>query len=275
MVIIIHNDLPGGTLPLCLCSAHRKIIWLYPEEINRSPPLLEVGLSRRDLQDCGFVIYSLNSSPSLFYSGTWHPDLNKVVLRLSSAILLSLNTVSLFAWTTRLGGSLDSLTTMKGKSALLCCCYCSVSSGVRLCDPRACSTPGFPVLHHLSGSAQTRGRWVMSVIAVNCGRGSSGHSCLWGKGTGTQIFPLLRSPAPLYPSYCLCRTEGTVHSLASFRTLHSERIVTPELSLQFSNLIHRFSELEYHFHSRSPWLTPVLRGSQGNGVRPWGPAIRQ
>lgn len=126
VVISIHNDLPGGTLPLCLWSVYRKIIWLYPpvngykkEEINRSPPLLEVGLSRRDLQDCGLIIYSLNSSPSLFYTRTWHPDLNKVVLRLSSAVLLSLNTVSLFAWTTGLGGSLDSLTTMKDEELRL------------------------------------------------------------------------------------------------------------------------------------------------------------
>ena len=35
-------------------------------------------------------------------------------------------------------------------------CYCSVTqSGLTLCDPMDCSTPGFPVYHHLLKLTQT------------------------------------------------------------------------------------------------------------------------
>ena len=41
------------------------------------------------------------------------------------------------------------------------CCYCSVAqSCLALCDPMDCSTPGFPVLHHLLECAQTLAHWV-------------------------------------------------------------------------------------------------------------------
>ena len=33
-----------------------------------------------------------------------------------------------------------------------------------LCDPMDCSTPGFPVLHHLPELTQTRGHWVSDAI---------------------------------------------------------------------------------------------------------------
>ena len=39
---------------------------------------------------------------------------------------------------------------------VICCCCCSVAkSRPTLCDPVDCSTPGFPVLHHLLEFAQT------------------------------------------------------------------------------------------------------------------------
>ena len=42
-------------------------------------------------------------------------------------------------------------------SVVICWCYCSVTqSRLTLCDPMDCSTPGFPVLHHLLELAQTR-----------------------------------------------------------------------------------------------------------------------
>ena len=48
-------------------------------------------------------------------------------------------------------------------SGELCCC-----SVTRLCptlpDPRHCSTPGFPVLHHLPNLAQTHVHWVSDAI---------------------------------------------------------------------------------------------------------------
>ena len=36
-----------------------------------------------------------------------------------------------------------------------CCCYSFAKSYLPLCDPMDCSTPGFPVLHHLPELAQT------------------------------------------------------------------------------------------------------------------------
>ena len=39
---------------------------------------------------------------------------------------------------------------------LRCCCHCSVTQlCLTLCKPMDCSTPGFPVLHHLPQFAQT------------------------------------------------------------------------------------------------------------------------
>ena len=41
------------------------------------------------------------------------------------------------------------------------CCCCSVAKLCQtLCDPRDCSTSGFPVLHHLPELAQTQVHWV-------------------------------------------------------------------------------------------------------------------
>jgi len=41
------------------------------------------------------------------------------------------------------------------------CCFCSVAQlCLTLCDPMDCSTPGFPVLHHLPEFAQTHVHWV-------------------------------------------------------------------------------------------------------------------
>ena len=37
-------------------------------------------------------------------------------------------------------------------------------SHIRLCDPMDCSTPGFPVLHHLPKLAQTHVHWVSDAI---------------------------------------------------------------------------------------------------------------
>ena len=46
-----------------------------------------------------------------------------------------------------------------------CCCCCSVvQSCLTLCNPMNCSTPGFPVLHHLSEFAQIRVHWVNNTI---------------------------------------------------------------------------------------------------------------
>ena len=44
------------------------------------------------------------------------------------------------------------------------CWWCSVAqSCLTLCDPMDCSTPGFPVLHHLPEVAQTHVCWVDAI----------------------------------------------------------------------------------------------------------------
>ena len=46
-----------------------------------------------------------------------------------------------------------------------CCCCCSVTrSCPTLCNPRDCSTPGFPVFHHLPEFVQTHVHWVSDAI---------------------------------------------------------------------------------------------------------------
>ena len=46
-------------------------------------------------------------------------------------------------------------------------CCCSVSQlCVTLCDPMDCSSPGFPVLHHLLEFAQTHVHWVGDAIQL-------------------------------------------------------------------------------------------------------------
>ena len=44
------------------------------------------------------------------------------------------------------------------------CAVVQSLSRVRLCNPMACSTPGFPVLHHLREFAQTHVHWVSDAI---------------------------------------------------------------------------------------------------------------
>ena len=47
-------------------------------------------------------------------------------------------------------------------------CYCSVAKlWLTLCDPMDCSTPGFPVLHHLPEFAQTHVHWVGDAIQLS------------------------------------------------------------------------------------------------------------
>ena len=62
-----------------------------------------------------------------------------------------------------------------------CCCCCSVSQSCpTLCDPMDCSTPGFPVHHHLPELAQTHVHWVSDPIQPS-----------------RPLLPLLLLPEPL------------------------------------------------------------------------------
>jgi len=49
-------------------------------------------------------------------------------------------------------------------SMRICCCYSVAQWCPALCDPADCSTPGFPVLHHLPELAQTHVHWVSDAI---------------------------------------------------------------------------------------------------------------
>ena len=46
---------------------------------------------------------------------------------------------------------------------MICCCSVAQSC-LSLCNPTECSTPGFPVLHHLPELAQTHVHWVSDAI---------------------------------------------------------------------------------------------------------------
>ena len=51
----------------------------------------------------------------------------------------------------------------------LCHICCSVTQlCLTLCDPMDCSTPGFPVLHHLPELTQTHVHWVSDAIHLSC-----------------------------------------------------------------------------------------------------------
>ena len=40
------------------------------------------------------------------------------------------------------------------------CCFSVAESGPTVCDPKKCSSPGFPVLHYLLEFAQIHVHWV-------------------------------------------------------------------------------------------------------------------
>ena len=84
-----------------------------------------------------------------------------------------------------------------------CCCCCSVAQSCpTLCDPMGCSTPGFPVLHHLPEFAQTHVHWV---------------------GDAIQPPHPLSSPSP--PTFKLSQHQGlfqwvsSLHQVVSFNSI--------------------------------------------------------
>ena len=76
-----------------------------------------------------------------------------------------------------------------------CHCYSVVKLCLTLCEPRNCSTPGFPVLHSLPEFAQTHVHWVGDAIQIS--------------------YPLLPSfPPALFPSMSLFQWVGSSHQVA-------------------------------------------------------------
>ena len=70
---------------------------------------------------------------------------------------------------------------------LICCSV--AQSCLTLCDPMNCSTPGFPVLHHIPEFVQTHVHWVSDVIQPSHPLSSSSPPAL----NLSQSFPSSRS----------------------------------------------------------------------------------
>ena len=87
-----------------------------------------------------------------------------------------------------------------------CCCYLVAQLFLTLCDPRDCSMPGFPVLHHLSEFTLTHVHWVKDTI---------------------QPSHLLLSPPP--PTFYLSQHQGL------FQWLSSSLQVAKVLALQLQH----------------------------------------
>ena len=59
----------------------------------------------------------------------------------------------------------NSAVVMWTRPQMICCSCCSAAQLCpTLCDPMNCSTPGFPVLHHLLELAQTHVHWVSDAL---------------------------------------------------------------------------------------------------------------
>ena len=48
--------------------------------------------------------------------------------------------------------------------SMICCCFSVSESCPALCNPRDCSTPGFPIHHQPPEPAQTHVHWVIDAI---------------------------------------------------------------------------------------------------------------
>ena len=86
-----------------------------------------------------------------------------------------------------------SMTKRVSSPALSCCFFYSVAKSCStLCSPVDCSTPGFPVLHHLPEFAQTHVCWVSDAI-------QSSH-----------LLPPPSPPASIFPSFRVFSSESAL-----------------------------------------------------------------
>ena len=85
---------------------------------------------------------------------TWKPFLFFLLYELSAALLPAKPSLLYFKW--------------KHGHLLLAGCCSVVKSCLTLRNPGDCSTPGFPVLHHLLELAQTHVHWVSAAIQSSC-----------------------------------------------------------------------------------------------------------
>ena len=103
--------------------------------------------------------------------------------------------------------SVTCLRCFKTHRGLLFAVHCCLPSRVWLCDPMDCSTPGFPVHHHLPEFAQPHVHWVSDAI---------------------QPSHPLSSPSP--PAFSLSQYQGL------FQWVGSSHQVAKELELQHQSL---------------------------------------
>ena len=89
--------------------------------------------------------------------------LSKVHANAYSPVCVCLNNWGFSNVTPMLTWKLESNFHVTFKCNLHCCCSVNKSCPT-LCDPMDCSTPGFPVLHHRLGFAQTHVHWVSDAI---------------------------------------------------------------------------------------------------------------
>ena len=113
------------------------------------------------------------------------------------------------------------------------CCFCSVvQSCLTLCDPMDCSTPGFPVLHHLLELAQTHVHQVSDAIQPS-------HPLLSPSPPSIRVFSnesVLGIRWPKYQSFSFNISPSSEYSgLISFRIDCLISLQSKGLSRVFSN----------------------------------------
>ena len=134
--------------------------------------------------------------------------------------------------------------------------FSSVSqSCLTLCDPKDCSTPAFPVLHHLPEFAQTHIHWVGDAIQpfILC---SPFSSC-------PQSFPASGS-FPMSRLFASCGQSIGASASASVLSMNIQGLfslgLTDLISLLSKGLSRVFSSTiwKHQFFSAQPFYSPTL-----------------
>ena len=102
-------------------------------------------------------------------------------------------------------------------------CFCSVAQAcLTLCKPMGCSTPGFPIFHHLLELPQIRIHWVGDALQPSCPLLSpSSPAVLLGSLT------LLLSTQVPFPNKISCFVSTCVSSDNSFPSIRQEPSFRP------------------------------------------------
>ena len=133
----------GSPESLCYCCAVAKLCQILYDPVDCSLP--------------GFPVLSPGVDSDLYQLNHWcHSTISPSVAPFSCPQSFSESGPFPMCW----------LFASRGQSiGEYLCCHCSVTQLFPiLCDPMKCSTPGFPVLHHLPELAQTHVHWVGDAI---------------------------------------------------------------------------------------------------------------